>query len=594
MNKSIKKYWYYYIVGLLYATELLVFLVFRDESYIQVHDNLDLFIPHYKMLSLNHAWYSHNSTMPMLHGINRDLLGSEFLLYNVLYIIFPSIWAYLIGYALKVAIGFISFRLLFKEVLGERYCDYEWVVVLSAAAYSLIPVFPTYGIAFTSVPFIIVLVRRLYLGKTVFQLKGEGERYLSRICLYLGVFLYPLLSYFSYHGFFILCYISVALIYLWIRDRRFPLSIFISICILSLGYIIFEYRLFMAMLFDDTVTIRSSMVSGDLSLLEALKAGVSEFCMASFHNQDSHAYLILIVVIIAIIVLNCRLIINKNYRQIYREPLNLVVLFIVFNCLIFGLCEFLPFRKMLETLVPPLEGFDFSRTSFFNPLLWYIALALVGFKLVDISKKRITLILNKLLVLSSLLIVMLAPQVYNDFYYTIYNQAYKIIKNKETSTVNFREFYSEALFSNIKDEINYTNEWSVAYGLHPAVLVYNGISTLDGYLGMYSQEYKNKWNEIEDEAFRGSPSLAEYYRDWGARVCLYSGNDENTYAPVRIMELEDKRLIADIDGLRDLNLKYIFSRIEFSNAEEIGIEKILDYMDSSSPYHIYVYSLQKK
>ncbi len=48
---------------------------------------------------------------------------------------------------------------------------------------------------------------------------------------------------------------------------------------------------------------------------------------------------------------------------------------------------------------------------------------------------------------------MFVPQVYNDFYYTCYNQAYKIIKHKETSTVNYNEFYSADLFEDIKDEI---------------------------------------------------------------------------------------------------------------------------------------------
>ena len=111
------------------------------------------------------------------------------------------------------------------------------------------------------------------------------------------------------------------------------------------------------------------------------------------------------------------------------------------------------------------------------------------------------------------------------------------------------------------------------------------------YLGMYSQEYKEKWEKIIAPALEGSPSLKSYFEGFGARVCLYSGSDENTYAPLRVMELNDNRLMVDLDELKSLDCKYIFSRIEFSNADEIGIALIGAYEDESSPYTIYVYTL---
>ena len=48
----------------------------------------------------------------------------------------------------------------------------------------------------------------------------------------------------------------------------------------------------------------------------------------------------------------------------------------------------------------------------------------------------------------------------------------------------------------MKEDIGYEGEWSAAYGLHPAVLEYNGIATLDGYLGFYPQSYKEDFRRI--------------------------------------------------------------------------------------------------
>ena len=166
-----------------------------------------------------------------------------------------------------------------------------------------------------------------------------------------------------------------------------------------------------------------------------------------------------------------------------------------------------------------------------------------------------------------------------------------MIKHKETSTVNYNEFYSAKLFEKIKSDIGYDGEWSASYGMHPAILNYNGIATVDGYLGMYAQEYKDKWTRVIEPAFPESPSLSSYFLGWGARVNLISADDENTYAPLRVMELNDTRLVANMDELKSLDCKYVFSRIEFSNAAEAGVTLIGTFTDESSPYTIYVYEL---
>lgn len=578
MKLSIKKNWYIYFTALVLVAQAIVFLFFREDSYIQVHDNLDLFVAHYQMMKLNKAWFGENVSLPMLHGISRDLLGSEFLLYNVLYIIFKPFVAYILGYGLKIAVGIFSFTLLFKDIYGEKYIKYKPSIAMCALAYGLIPVFPTYGIAFTSIPFIVYLIRKLYL---------DGN---NSILLYIGVFLYPIFSYFSYFGFFILAYICLATIILWIKDKKLSFRMCVAIVILSVGYVLFEYRLFRAMLFDDTVTIRSTMVRNDLPFLEALKAGFTELLNASFHNQDSHGYFVIFAVVVAIIIINLAYVKMGALKKIWSEPLNLTVLCLIFNSFIFGICQFAPFRNFLEMLVPPLKGFDFSRAVFLNPFLWYAALSFACISFIEKTNK-IYKTIAYLAATMAVLVVMLIPQVYNDFYSTVYNQAYKIIKDRETSTLSYGEFYSSKLFNTIKEDINYQGEWSAAYGFHPAVLVYNGVHTLDGYLGMYSQEYKDIWCSVEEPAFAGSPSLKTYYRESGARVCLYSGSDENTYSPLRKIALSDNSLKVNMEVLKELECKYIFSRVEFSNADTLKLKLKGRYTDTTSAYEIYVYEV---
>lgn len=567
-----------------------VFLIFRENSYPQVHDNLDLFVAHYEMIKRNGAFFAQNVSLPMLHGTNRDLLGSELNLYNLMYVLLPGVWAYLAGYALKIATGILSFVLLAREYLQERY---EWcrpLVILTACAFSMIPVFPAYGIAFTSQPLLAFLLLRLHRASR----KKEAALY------YLPVFCYPFLSYFAYHGFFILCYMTFGILILWIAKRKFPVRMFTATAVLSAGYMLFEYRLFKAMLFGNTVTIRTTMDQGQLTLSEALSHGLLEFLNPSFHAEDSRSFFILPVVLLGVVWINVKHLRNGEARRVVTEPVNGLLLWIILNCLNYGLSLNPSYRGVLETLVPKLKGFEFSRTAYLNPFLWYASFFLVlvevydhaRFHVADRARQRLVHRAASLAAAVSVFVVMFVPQMYNDFYYTCYNQAYRIVKQKDTTYVNYREFYSAELFDAVKAEIGYDGAWSCAYGIHPSVLNYNGIATLDGYLGMYPQSYKEQWTRVIAPAMENSPSLAAYYTNWGARVWLMSGSDENTYAPLREMALEDERLVADTEALRELGCEFIFSRIRFSNEAEAGVTLAGTFEGYGSPYTIYAYRLE--
>ena len=211
IKEMVSKNWFWLFTGFLLLLQAAVFLILGEDCFLQVHDNLDLFVAHLQIMKNTDSFFAHDMTLPMLGGISRDTFGSEFSLYNILYYLLPNFWAYITGYALKIGIGIFSFCLLAKDIYGEKYQQYRPLILVIAAAFGMIPVFPAYGIAFTSVPLVVYLLRRIY---------RKPEKW-----LFLGVFLYPLVSYFSYFGFFILAYMVCAVIILWIRDKKFPKGI---------------------------------------------------------------------------------------------------------------------------------------------------------------------------------------------------------------------------------------------------------------------------------------------------------------------------------------------------------------------------------
>lgn len=574
--KKLVSRWYLVITAgfLLFAG--LVFFICGENSVIAVHDNLDLFIPQFQMMKDTGTFWSHGKEVPFLGGISRDVLPAEFSLYTILYMILPAYPAYIAGYLLKVVTAVFSCILLAKDMYKEKYDDYKPLVWLLGLSYGALNVFPAFGIPFASIPLAIYLFRKIYR-----EPKAKW---------YILFFLYPLLSYFSYFGLFILAYMAAAFIWLWIKDRKFPARILLAVCVLSAGCIACEYRLFKTMLFGGEVTIRSTMEAGSFTAKEIAGTIGEVFAKGMFHAESMHTYLILPVCIFYFFYLNISYIKNKRMKAVFHDLYNLLMLVIVFNSVIYGIYYWEGFRKLVETLCPPLTGWQFNRTVFFSPFLWYGAFFLVLKRLYENRRHRNTAkAAANLLAVLALFLIVLSDTRYNDLYHTCFDQAYRLIKGAPSNRLGFGEFYSEELFEEAKKDIGYEGEWSAAYGFYPAVLEYNKIATLDGYLGFYSQEYKENFRRIIAPALERVEESREYFDTWGARAYLYSGTDLSIVSADRNCQVTDNNIYIDVEAFKELGGRYIFSRIELGNDEETGLLPVGSYNREDSPYTLYVY-----
>lgn len=574
--KRLISHWYLVIVGgfLLFAG--LTFTLCKENSIIAVHDNLDLFIPQFQMMKNTGTFWAHGADVPFLGGISRDSLPSEFSLYTMLYMILPAYSAYITGYLLKIVIALFSCILLAKDMYGEKYEGYKPIVYLLGLAYGVLNVFPAFGIPFASIPLVIYLNRKIY--------KSPSFKW------YAALFFYPFLSYFSYFGLFILAYMAVSCIWLWIKDKHFPTRVLFAVCVLSAGCIACEYRLFGMMLLSDEVTIRSTMEAGSLTAEEIVKTIEEVFTKGMFHAESVHTYLVLPICILYFLYLNFTYIKKKNLKGIFHDLYNLLMLVLVFNSVVYGIYYWEGFRRIVETICPPLTGWQFNRTVFFSPFIWYAAFFLVLKRLYD-SHKRLPRVLADFLAVAAVLIIVLSGTRYNDLYHTCRSQAYNLLKGKTTDQLSFGEFYSAELFQKAKEDIDYNGQWSAAYGFYPATLEYNSIATLDGYLGFYSQEYKEAFRKIIAPALDRVEASRNYYDTWGARAYLYSGSDLSIVNGSRTYHVTDSNIYIDINAFKALGGEYIFSRIELTNPTEAGLVLKGSYTDESSPYTLYVYEV---
>lgn len=118
------------------------FFAYGERSYIGVHDNMDLFLAQFQMLKNTDSFWKHGVDVPFLGGVSRNGLPSEFSLYSLLYMLFPTYIAYILGLLGKMLLGMFSFWLLTKELLGDRFRRVRPIVFMTGLCYGTLWVFP--------------------------------------------------------------------------------------------------------------------------------------------------------------------------------------------------------------------------------------------------------------------------------------------------------------------------------------------------------------------------------------------------------------------------------------------------------------------
>lgn len=571
---QIKKNWAVLITGLLFLMQVIIMYAAGESVYASTHDNLDLHILDYHLLAENNLFFGKAGVLPVLDGVSRDYFFSELSAYSWLYMLLPTHYAYITGYLLKTAMGTGFTVLLAKYVLKERYQNYRSLVWLAAYAFGSLPLYSAFAWYFTSIPLAIYLILRIYET--------------PHLKWYMALFFYPLLSYFVFFGVFILGYLLLVAIGISICKKKVLKRLFVAVAVLAAGYVVMEYRLFSVMLFSDVVTIRDTMVLSDWSVAEVLYQIGLTFREGIFHAQACQKWFVFPICMIGLIGVNAVYIRKKQYKEIAKDTFNRTMAFILFNCVVYGLYGFKLLRSLIESLIPVITGLQLNRTVFFNTFLWYVAFFFLMTKLWDNGRRK----LASIAMLLAVLVVMITPERYNDFYNTCFNHFYEFVKGTESNNLDFGEYYSVSLMEEIKEEIGYNGEKCVAYGINPAVLEYSNIWTLDGCISYYPQEYKEEFRKLIAPALEKNESSRVYYDDWGARAYIYSTSDEDIYAMQYKYEVEDRNLYMDMKQFQKMGGTYIFSRIEIANINEKELILVGTYTNEESPYTIYLYRLQ--
>ena len=549
------------IIGLLCIIVYYIpYFIYWDSMYIHIHDNLDSNVTYLKKLKDTDNLFDLNGTFSIMGGIDRSSFPTQliYLLLNKYSSIFT---AYFLNDLLGRIIGFVGMYLLLSRyvIKDEQYKNLISFIV--SICFSVVGYFPVYG-SFS-------IMGQPLLFYAFLNLKNEKALAGSFLSIVLVIINSSLLLVGLFEGLFLFIYY----LYLVFKEKRKYIYYLIGFILLVSLYTIEELPVFLHFLTNQPLSHRSEFQVYDVSVSNILYEGIRLLYRTHYHTVSLPAFLILILTSF----------IWFKFKKIDKKVklVGLLIISIIFICISYRIAILsFPEIKFIQML-------QLDRFYFLMPVIWMILLALNLKYVMRLYKGKVLFILFSLFFLGSVL--------YFNKEYRI--AMYRIVTDVRNKPLNigeptFKQFYDEQLFNDIETYLGNKKQYKViCLGFHPAIALYNGFQTLDGYFANYPLEYKHKFRELIAEELNKSEENRKYFDNWGSRCYLLShefddflhGKDKNT----KVLDLSINTL-----ALKNIGGEYIFSSVEIVNYEPLGLSFVKEFSSPKSFWNIKVYKVK--
>ncbi len=552
-----------------------------QRSRLPIVNGLDSYFPAHAVLARDDSFLAPLNSVfqPILGGIPRGCLPSETRAFIWLYRYLPPFTAYVVMEAVIRAAALAGMVLLLRRhVLPGAPAE---IVFGASLGFSLLPFYVHADLSVAGQPLL------LYALMNIRQRDRSPWNWLI-------VLLFPFVSSLPFVGFAILPLLAAWIAAEWIAARRFPAGLAAALVLLTAGYGASEYRL-MAQLFGGGRFVshrtefarEGSVFTRTLVHIAQNLAGGDDSYAPSLQN-----FVIAPAAVLALAVGLARarrLAGAKGHSGHALGPRGgprrqlLLLLMLVLLCVAisvwWGICSSRAFAALMD--VPSfraLKMVQLQRLNWFHAALWTLVFA-ASLAIIASALPR-----GRFIVWG--LAAMQAGVAISGQY-----------AEHQQQPLTFAEFYSPGLFREIRDYIGVpAADYRVAsLGMHPAIALYNGFRTVDGYWVNYPLEYKHRFRKAIAGELAKAPKLAAYFDGWGSRCYLFSAELGQQYlytkeSPKRRVE----RLDVDTAALAELGTKYILSAVDIGNAAELGLNLKAVFQRSDSPWRIYLYEVSRR
>ena len=593
MLKYEKYKWpFWFFMGLLGVLLFLIpYYILRENAYFMIHDELDDGIFKYVLYAKNFG--RNGSFIPeFMGGQNRYTITISTFWGIFLYKNLAPYPAFALMMTIVVLTGYIGVYLLGKEISENAFASF-----IAACLFSYLPFKSMFGLNIVGFPLLIFIL--INLGKM------NRDKYWI---YYILLIYYAFGTTLAWAGFMSIGFLTIAIIFFAIFDKKFNVSIG--------NLIVADIILIVVQIFTSWDLIKSTIGSAKVV------SHREELVLNSYHNLwelfkemmyigGSHSEccskviaLTAPVLIIGIPILvhfmsrvqiDKVLQINKKYKLlcIFYGANVLNALFTCFYC-----SE--PIVALRQNIGGILKTFQANRIYWIMPACWMCILILELGILTDISSVFVTEFLFKKMrfvaafpvAVICAIIFIYARNVYlsSPFYHNI-----RLMVFDTYHVDSWRKYYAEDLYAEIADAIGRDkSEYRVvSIGVNPAVALFNGFYTVDGYSTDYPLSYKHDFRKIIENELAENDDIRGYFDNWGNRCFVYTASIGNRFDIYR-GENNEAEIHINTKELKKMGGDYVFSAVKIKNADELGLASISDapFIKDADSYGIWVYEVK--
>ncbi|MBD2700181.1 hypothetical protein IC229_06015 [Spirosoma sp. BT702] len=555
---------------------ILPFILLGEDAYVTIHDNLDSDFLYLHLLKITRTAFDFdlNTVIPNVmsggpfKGIPRAALRSGLNLEVLSFWLMPPYVAQVVNFSVIHSVGLMGMYVLLKRyVLPEP--DWAFVRVSIAFLFALIPFYTVHGVSVSGQPLLLFA----FLNLLTYQARWTD---------WLIISLFPFYSFFVWAGLFICVALGVIGIGhgVWALERkgfgRFNWTYFGGLVLLSSLYVVCEWQMIYSFLARTYVSHRTEYDYARLmpiTVAESLRKSYHLFVQSQYHAGAFITVWIVLVATLSGLLAYFR----RNTKHFWQLAALLISIGII--CLINGFYRFPAVWMSKGSL---LQSFQFDRFYFLLPLLWLLLLAVA---LREFGPRSY---LNGLFLGVQLVVILAANKEF------IANVRKLTGSPQNEKFPSYQAFYSPHLFGQIRDYIGQPQSAYrvISIGMHPAVAIYNGFYTLDGYQNNYLLAYKHAFRQIiAPELAKGRAEMRTYYDAYACRVYLYTAELGMNYMFGKTQNRSLNHLQINTKALAALNGQYVISAVPIRNATEnqLHLEKVFD--DPTSFWRIWLYKV---
>lgn len=601
-------------------TYLSPLILYGEYTNILVFDNLDSNVVWYKILADSGMIFApNNAIIPnMMNGLPRLTYGSEFNVLLWLYYFFSPVTAYAINEIIMHIVAFFSMFLLANHYLVSKKLCYRHVIVyFISITFSLLPFWPSGGLTIPALPLVTYALVNIYYHK---------DKYTDWLIL----LLIPFYSSFVLLYIFYITFAGLFLVVNSIYTKKIHWKFVVALSLFTSVYFLVEYRLVITMLLHDSfISHRSEF---NIFFSESFLEATRRFYLFFLNGHTTHLrsiqmpFLLPTALFAALLLLfKKRLTANESWvilflfiislwlgiwndilGSIYGIPviitfsvlymllskkkdlLLLSILLYIAVSAMYGYTFYSGFSWIIE-LFPIFKSFSLARSSFIQPLIFSFVI-IFAFKII-FKKMHFQVIFITLLLILQL--------------YALFSTSW----HKHASIQGFSSFhnyYAGKQFDTLKDDLkeNLKDIRFISYGIEPAVALFNGLYTVDGYSTNYPLAYKHAFKNVNmyqtDDFLTTNNNLFDWkskihtadkiFDEWGSK--LYILSIESSIASYK-KGLIIYKLNFNENALLELDTDYIISSYELFDSEEKKLTLWKKYVGEKDSWDIYLYRFNK-